>query len=132
MKTTIKVFAISAALLMVSSVRAETAGDPVVGTVLTGVNAEVVTTTGYRATQLLGSGIFNDNGESIGKLEDFIVGSDDQVTVAIVGVGGFLGVDERMVAVPVESLKMNEQGQLVLAGASKQQLEALPAFVYVE
>lgn len=107
-------------------------GDPVVGTVLTGVNAESVATTGYRATKLLGSSIYNDKGEDIGKLEDFIIGSDDSVSVAIIGVGGFLGVDERMVAVPVDVIKMNDKGQLQISGASKAQLEALPAFVYAK
>ncbi len=132
MKTLPRISAVCAAVLLVGSVWAENSADPVVGTVLTGVNAETVATTGYRATKLLGSSIFNDKGEDIGKLEDFIVGSDDSVSVAIIGVGGFLGVDERMVAVPVEVLEMNEKGQLQLSGASKKQLEALPAFVYAE
>ncbi len=132
MKTLVKACAVCAAVLLAGSAWAENPGDPVVGTVLTGVNAETVATTGYRATKLLGASIYNDKGEDIGKLEDFIVGSDDSVSVAIIGVGGFLGVDERMVAVPVEVLEMNDKGQLQLSGASKQQLQALPAFVYAE
>jgi sporulation protein YlmC with PRC-barrel domain len=132
MKARVKVWAFCGAVLLAGSVWSESPDDPVVGTVLTGVTAETVATTGYRATKLLGSSIFNDKGEDIGKLEDFIVGSDDSVSVAIIGVGGFLGVDERMVAVPVEVLEMNEKGQLQLSGASKKQLEALPAFIYAE
>jgi sporulation protein YlmC with PRC-barrel domain len=133
MKTLFKASAVCVAVLLAGGAWADKhGGDPVVGTVLTGVNAESVATTGYRASKLLGSSIYNDKGEDIGKLEDFIVGSDDSVSVAIIGVGGFLGVDERMVAVPVEVLKMNDKGQLQLSGASKKQLEALPAFIYAE
>ncbi len=133
MKMHSKASVVCAAVLLAGSAWADNhSADPVVGTVLTGVNAESVATTGYRATKLLGSSIFNDKGEDIGKLEDFIVGSDDSVSVAIIGVGGFLGVDERMVAVPVKVLKMNDKGQLQLSGVSKKQLEALPAFIYAD
>jgi sporulation protein YlmC with PRC-barrel domain len=119
-------------LFVVAGAWAETGSDPVVGSVLTGVNAEMVNTKGYRATQLLGSGIYNDKGANIGVLEDFIVSSDKSISVAIVGVGGFLGVGDRSVAVPVDLFETNDKGQTVLPGASKEQLEALPAFIYAD
>ena len=111
---------------------AETGSDPVVGSVLTGVDAELVSTKGYRATRVLGSVIYNDKGANIGVLEDFIISSDNSISVAILSVGGFLGVGDRSVAVPVDLLTTNDKGQTVLPGASKEQLNALPAFIYAE
>lgn len=119
-------------LFVVTGAWAETGSDPVVGSVLTGVNAELVDTKGYRATRLLGSGVYNDKGANIGVLEDFIISSDNSISVAILSVGGFLGVGDRSVAVPVDLLTANDKGQTVLPGASKEQLEALPAFIYAD
>jgi sporulation protein YlmC with PRC-barrel domain len=103
---------------------------PVVGQTLTAVDVDIVATTGYRASKLLKSDIYNDGGEKIGKLEDFIVGSEEAVSVAIVAVGGFLGMGKRMVAVPAGLFESNAQGQLVLPGATRDRLKALPAFQY--
>ena len=99
---------------------------------LLAVNVEVVAATGYRASKLLGADIYNDAGEKIGKLDDFIVGSEANVSVAVVAVGGFLGMGSRMVAVPATSIESNEQGQMVLPGGTKDRLMALPEFRYVK
>jgi len=106
--------------------------EPVVGGSLLAVNVEVVAATGYRASKLLGADIYNDAGEKIGKLDDFIVGSEANVSVAVVAVGGFLGMGSRMVAVPATSIESNEQGQMVLPGGTKDRLMALPEFRYVK
>ena len=111
---------------------AQSGSDPVVGGSVLSVNVDVVATTGYRASKLLGSNIFNDQGEKIGVLEDFIIGSDAKISVAIIGVGGFLGMGARKVAVPATVFESNDQGQTILPGATKETLEALPAFRYAK
>jgi len=108
--------------------QAQTRTDPVVGGSVLAVNVEIVAATGYRASKLLGSDIYNDQGEKVGKLDDFIVGSNANVSIAVVAVGGFLGLGARMVAVPATLLESNDKGQTVLPGATKEELEALPEF----
>ena len=105
---------------------------PVVGSVITAVDVERVATTGYRASKLLGAEIYNDRAEKIGRLDDFIVGSDEAVSVAVVAVGGFLGMGRRMIAVPADLIAGNEKGQMVLPGATKTELKALPEFRYLK
>ena len=105
---------------------------PVVGGAIVAVNVEVVATTGYRASKLLGSDVYNDQGQKIGKLDDFIVGSEAEVSVAVVSVGGFLGMGSRLVAVPATLVESNDQGQVVLPGATEEMLKALPAFQYAK
>ena len=119
-------------MIAMNSAWAEMKTDPVVGGAVIAVNVDVVAATGYRATKLLGSDIYNDKGESIGKLDDFIVGSDANVSVAVIAVGGFLGLGARMIAVPAALLESNDKGQTVLPGASKDSLEALPKFRYAK
>ena len=105
---------------------------PMVGGSIMAVNVEVVATTGYRASKLLGAQIHNQEGQKIGKLDDFIVGSDVEVSVAVVSVGGFLGMGDRKVAVPATLIESDAEGRMVLPGATKDQLKALPEFRYVE
>ena len=82
---------------------------------------------GYRATQLIGRPVSNGS-ETIGKIDDLIVGRD-KVLFAIVGVGGFLGIGERLVAIPYNSLAVTSQS-IVLRGATKAAVGKLPAFHY--
>lgn len=132
MKAHMFVGVLSAALIVASSAWAQEGSDPVVGGAIVAINVDVVATTGYRATKLLGSKIYNEKGEKIGKLDDFIVGSDAEVSIAVIEVGGFLGMGGRMVAVPATLFESNKQGQTVLPGVTKDKLEALPEFHYAQ
>ena len=86
---------------------------------------------GMRVSDLMDADIKNDDGETIGEVSDAIVSPSDKLTYAIIGVGGFLGIGERMVAVPVDMLQRGEEeDELVLPGATKETLENLPAFEF--
>ena len=121
-----------AVMMAMPNTWAESGSDPVVGGSIMAVNVDVVATTGYRASKLLGADIYNDQGEKIGVLDDFIVGSDANISVAVVSVGGFLGMGDRKVAVPASMFTSNEQGQTVLPEVTKDQLKALPEFLYAK
>jgi sporulation protein YlmC with PRC-barrel domain len=79
--------------------------------------------------QILGQSIYNDKGEAIGKADDIIIAPDKAVSYAIIGAGGFLGVGKHDVAIPVSQLKENA-GKIVLAGATKEAVKAMPTFDY--
>ena len=88
--------------------------------------------TGWSAKkQILGEGVYNDAGDKVGEINDLIVTPDKALSYAIVGVGGFLGVGEHEIAVPVGQLKQQE-GKIVLSGATKDALKAAPKFEYAK
>ena len=88
-------------------------------------------TTGWSAKrQVLGKTVFNDSGAGIGKVDDIIVAPDKAVSYAIIGAGGFLGVDRHDVAIPVSQIKQQSDGKFILAGATKDALKAMPPFEY--
>jgi hypothetical protein len=84
---------------------------------------------GYRSSKLIGAGVTNDQQETIGKIDDLLVGRGDKVLYAVISVGGFLGVGSKLVAVPYDSLSIGKSS-LVLPGGTKEQLKALPEFKY--
>jgi sporulation protein YlmC with PRC-barrel domain len=83
---------------------------------------------------LFGKTVVNDKNEKIGKVDDLIIspskGSNTPAaSFAIIGVGGFVGIGKREVAIPTEQLKLQNK-QLTLPGATKDALKAMPPFVY--
>lgn len=83
---------------------------------------------------LLRKAVVNEKKEKIGAVDDIIVTPSpdakmNAATFAIVGVGGFLGIKRHDVAIPMEQLRL-EEGRLVLPGATKEALKALPPFEY--
>jgi hypothetical protein len=86
---------------------------------------------GYRAGKLIGTTVTNDKNENIGKLDDIII-DKNRVMYAVVQVGGFLGVGSRLVAVPYDSLQIDDTGKkVVLPGATKDELKKLAEFKYL-
>jgi sporulation protein YlmC with PRC-barrel domain len=85
---------------------------------------------GYRASKLIGSSVMNDQNEKVGTIEDIIIGRD-RVLFAVLQVGGFLHLGGRMVAVPYQSLVVDETGRNIkLPGATQEALKNLPEFKY--
>jgi sporulation protein YlmC with PRC-barrel domain len=60
----------------------------------------------WRSSDLVGKSVYNAANERIGEIEDMIVGTDGRVVAAVVGVGGFLGIGERKVALSYPTLQM--------------------------
>jgi sporulation protein YlmC with PRC-barrel domain len=79
--------------------------------------------------QVLGQPVFNDQNERIGTIDDVIIAPDKAISYAIINAGGFLHVAKHDVAVPVSQLKQDD-GKLVLAGATRDALKAIPEFEY--
>jgi sporulation protein YlmC with PRC-barrel domain len=50
--------------------------------------------------------VYNGAGERIGTVSDLIAGPDGRITAVVIGVGGFLGIGEKEVAVPFSSMQI--------------------------
>jgi sporulation protein YlmC with PRC-barrel domain len=84
-----------------------------------------------RASKLIGTKVVNAANETIGDVNDIVLGKDGKVAAVIIGVGGFLGIGEREVAMSFGSIRMSRDtdNNLVLtANATKDQLKAAPAW----
>lgn len=102
-----------------------------------------------RATQIIGATIYNRAGESIGSVDDLILGQggprtgdarpgaagpqgvDQGGITAVLSVGTFLGMGGRLVLVPLSELRHDTAAnRFVHDSATRQQLEALPPFTF--
>ena len=106
----------------------------VAGSTTLGVPATEITTLahGWSAKkQILGKPVYNDNNERVGDVDDIIITPDKSLSYAILGVGGFLGLGEHLVAIPFNQFNRGDD-KYVLAGATKDTLKALPTFTYAK
>ena len=59
----------------------------------------------WRASKMVGLSVYNDNNESLGSINDLLTDKEGNIKGVVVGVGGFLGVGEHLVAIPFDKIK---------------------------
>ena len=103
----------------------------------------------WRSTKLDGATVYNEQGTSVGTIDDMLLDSSGKVSNVVLSVGGFLGVDSKYVEVPFSKLKFepskgnpavgaatpavnanSHEYSIVLPGVTKDSLKAMTAFSY--
>jgi sporulation protein YlmC with PRC-barrel domain len=83
------------------------------------------------ASRFIGQPVVNDGGERIGNISDLLFDGSGRIVNVLIGVGGFLGIGEKSVAVPFTALSVAADAngkRVVKAALSRDQLKAAPAF----
>src|SRR6266567_6565715 len=63
----------------------------------------------WRASKVVGLSVYNDNNESVGSINDMLMDKSGNIKGVVLGVGGFLGVGEHLVAVPFDKMKFSTE-----------------------
>ena len=82
---------------------------------------------GVPRARLLDMNVVDPNGRELGEVDRVVQGQDGRPQV-VVGVGGFLGIGERYVALPLDDLALYNDRQLVIRNLNEATLRAMPAF----
>ena len=82
--------------------------------------------------KLIGRNITNGSNDTVGEIDSVLIDRAGTVKYVVVGVGGFLGMGEKQVALPLDALAITENGEKVTANVTKDQLKALPEFRYAD
>ena len=104
----------------------------VAGSTVLGVSTTEFTqlTLGWSAKHsILGKTVYNEHGDKVGKVEDLIISPEKSVSYLIIGAGGFIGIGRHDVAIPAAQLH-EIGGRIVLNGATKEAIKAMPSFDY--
>lgn len=98
--------------------------------VVTSIDIQSVAS-GYRSSKIIGAAVTNEKGEAVGKIDDIIISKDQRALFAIISVGGYLGIGDKLIAVRYEELRPTSDNKgMILPGATKDGLKALPEFIY--
>jgi putative membrane protein len=81
------------------------------------------------AKDLIGRTVVNEKGEKLGSIDDVVMNSKDKAVLAVVSVGGFLGIGAKDVAIPFEQLAPGDNGNILVSSAvTKDQLKSMPEY----
>jgi len=94
--------------------------------------------TDMRASTLIGANVTNMANETVGEINELILDKDGKVVAVVVGVGGFLGIGEREVALDYKSLNIkydpsamtNAGATTIQVNATKDSLKNAPAWTW--
>jgi sporulation protein YlmC with PRC-barrel domain len=85
-------------------------------------------TSAIRATKVIGTDVYNPTGDKIGKIEDVVLDKlSNNIMFAVVGFGGFLGMQEKFHPLPWSTLDYVPEKNGYVVGFTKSQLESAPA-----
>jgi sporulation protein YlmC with PRC-barrel domain len=81
------------------------------------------------ADTLIGNDVYNSANESLGSIKELMIEmSTGKISYAVLSFGGFLGVGDRLFAVPWQALKLDTTNKRFTLNASKEQLKNAPGF----
>ena len=72
----------------------------------------------WRASKVAGLSVYNDKNESVGSINDLLMDKSGTIKAVVIGVGGFLGVGEHLVAVPLDKVKFVDEPVAYTGAAS--------------
>ena len=89
----------------------------------------------WRSSKLVGTNVYGPSDEKIGDINEVLIDSNGAVHAVVIGVGGFLGVGEKDVAVPFKSLNIkrtdnSDKIDRISVRYTKDQLKQAPDFKY--
>jgi hypothetical protein len=93
--------------------------------------------TDWRSSKLIGAIVYGPDNASIGSINDVLIGNDGQVRAVVIGVGGFLGVGEKNVGLPLDALNITRKPDSsaidkISVSTTKDDLKNAPQFAYDE
>ena len=86
----------------------------------------VVEQLGMSVDEIEGMDVYGPGGEEIAEVDDVLIGEDGSSLAVSLDVGGFLGIGDKDVAIPLESLSVSPNGLSI--DLTEEELEALPEF----
>lgn len=91
----------------------------------------IVTNSAYRSSTITGMAVRNSEGDELGKIEDLVIDlNSGDVRYAALSFGGFLGIGDKLFAVPMRSLRLisADKDRHFVLNVDKERLEKAPGF----
>ncbi len=83
----------------------------------------------HKASSIVGMKVKNLSDETLGNIEDLVIDMQTgKISYAVLGVGGFLGLGEKFIAVPPSAFNSGLDEKYLVLNADKAKLQAAPGF----
>jgi len=84
--------------------------------------------TDMRADKLIGTSVYNTEGEKVGDVQDIVFDKDGKIVGVVLKVGGLLGIGGKSVGIKWDEVKVSPADELMTISYKKEQLEVAPDF----
>ncbi|TWT73425.1 PRC-barrel domain protein [Posidoniimonas polymericola] len=85
--------------------------------------------TSLSAGTLIGDKVNNRAGDNVGSVKEIMIDlNSGRISYVVVSVGGFLGIGDKLFAIPWKALEVDTDNHALLFDVSKEQLEQAPGF----
>lgn len=129
MRKRLPIYNVLAALFIVPAVMAQTKMPSSV-TPMTGTFLSVQASNQWRSSQMIGMPVFDRTNEKIGSIVDLVIDQSGAVQAVVIGVGGFLGIGEKNIAVSLREMTVSrdKDGDRAVIKLSKSEIGLAPSF----
>lgn len=81
------------------------------------------------SSSITGHNVYNMKDENIGDIKDLMIDPNNaEVVYAVLSFGGFMGIGNKLFAIPLEALQFNDKEDTIRLDVSKEKLENAPSF----
>ena len=80
------------------------------------------------ASDVIGTEVQNAEGDTVAEIVDLVKEQGAENLYAVLSVGGFLGIGDKKVVVPLEELDVGQEGEIVMANVTEDQLKNMPEY----
>jgi sporulation protein YlmC with PRC-barrel domain len=81
------------------------------------------------AASIIGAKVVNSEGQPLGSIKDLVIDLDDaQIAYAVLSFGGFMGLGDKLFAIPLEALTFDTQAASAVLDVDKEVLRNAPGF----
>lgn len=85
----------------------------------------------FSAERMDGATVYSTRtNESIGEIEDILIGSSEKNSFVVIGYGGFLGIGEKKIMIPISAVKVNPEDNSYYVPLTEEQLKGAPKVEY--
>ncbi len=89
----------------------------------------------WASHRLVGTKVFDGTGAKLGDINDVILDVNGQAAAVVIGVGGYLGFNEKSVAVPFYQIQIGDVvggSRVIVLNATKAELKAAPPYTITD
>jgi len=83
----------------------------------------------FSTSTLSGNNVVNIEGDSLGSIKDFVIDTrTGHVAYAVLSFGGFLGMGDKLFAVPLDAMRLDTENERFMLDVDKDRLDDMPGF----
>lgn len=81
------------------------------------------------SSSLVGTTVQNSAREDLGEIKDLMIDlSEGRIAYAVLSFGGFLGMGDKLFAIPWEAFQVVQEEEILILNVAKEKLEQAPGF----